>query len=88
MATLKEIVNRLAEKYQVNRGSIQGIDILEKELYSVSGIDRHDPASILLVSIDSPDLQCIGSACGAMGNRIFSNKSLVSFLKNRGVKAL
>lgn len=86
MTTLKEIVNKLAEDYQVNRGSIPEIDVLEQELYSVSGIDRHDPASILLIPIDSPNLHCFGSACGAVGNRIFSNKSLVSFLKNKGVR--
>ena len=86
MANLKEIVNNWTENYRVNRNSLPEADVLENELYSTSGIERSDPSSILLIPIDSLDLQHVGSACGTAGNKIFSNKSLVSFLKNRGVE--
>lgn len=83
MIPLKEIVNELAENYQINKDSLPN---LENELYSMSGIDSSDPVSILLIPIDSTALQHIGSVCGTVGNKIFSNRSLVSFLRNRDVK--
>jgi len=88
MTNLKEIVKLWAENYRANKGSLPEVGVLEDELYSSSGIDRSDPSDILLIPIDSEDLQFVGSACGTVGNKIFSNKSLVSFLKKRGVKEL
>jgi hypothetical protein len=85
MPSLKEIVNNLVENYQSNKGSLPEAAILENELYEISGIERSESAGILLIQIDSPDLKNIGSCCGTTGNRIFSNKSIVSFLKNLGV---
>ncbi|MEK6929014.1 MAG: hypothetical protein AABW65_03635 [Nanoarchaeota archaeon] len=86
MTNLKEIVNHWTENYRANRESLPEVNVLEDELYSISGIDRSDPSGILLIPTDSKDLQFVGSACGNVGNKIFSNKSLVSFLKNRGVR--
>lgn len=86
MADLKEIVNNWTKKYKDKKSSLPGVDVLEDELYSISGIDRSDSSGILLIPTDSEELQFVGSACGTVGNRIFSNKSLVSFLKNKGVK--
>jgi hypothetical protein len=86
MANLKEIVNVWAENYRTNKESLPEASVLENELYSISGIERSEPSSILLIPTDSEDLQFVGSACGIAGNKIFSNKSLVSFLKNKGVK--
>ncbi|MBU0667133.1 MAG: hypothetical protein ABIC91_03425 [Nanoarchaeota archaeon] len=86
ISNLKEIVNLWAENYKTNKRFLPEVSVLENELYSISGIDRSDPSGILLIPIDSKDLQFVGSACGTIGNKIFSNKSIVSFLKNRGVK--
>lgn len=86
MTNLKEIVNRLAENYRTNKNSIPEVETLEQELYSMAGIDRKESASILLIPTDSEDLQYIGSACGDMGNKIFSNQFLVNLLRVRGVK--
>jgi len=86
MEKLKEIVNQFAENYKENRGNIDGIDVLENELYQISGTDKSDPSNILLIPINSPDLENMGSVCGNVGNRVFSSKSLVSFLKNKEVK--
>ncbi|MBS3146093.1 hypothetical protein J4471_00155 [Candidatus Woesearchaeota archaeon] len=86
MDNLKEIVKQFADNYKNNGHDIEGVNILEEELYRMSGIDRSDPSGILLIPIDSPNLENIGSACGNVGNRIFSNKSLISFLKNKKVE--
>ncbi len=86
MTNLKEIVKLWAEHYRTNKESLPEVDKLEDELYSTSGIERSEPSSFLLIPTDSEDLQHVGSACGVVGNRIFSSKSLVGFLKKRGVK--
>jgi hypothetical protein len=86
MTTLKEIISKYAENYQTNKAILPEADLLEDELYFIAGIEIGEPASVLLIPVDSADLQNIGSACGSVGNKVFSNKSIVDFLKNRGVK--
>ena len=85
---LRGLVRGWAERYKTNGSSLPEVRTLEGELYSMSGIERHEPSSIVLIPIGSPDLHCVGSVCGVVGNRVFSSKSLVSFLSNRNVREI
>jgi len=82
---LKEIVEQFAREYEKNRDKLPNADLLETDLCEMSGLEKTD-SYFVYIPIDSKDLQYFGSACGRVGNRIFSNKSLISFLRNRGVK--
>jgi hypothetical protein len=86
MANLKAIVDELAQNYQAQRDNIPGVEILEKEIYTMSGIERNDPHTLILAQIDSPHLKHIGSACGVIGNKVFSKEQLMGFLKEKNVE--
>ncbi len=83
---LKQIVQDFFQNYEANKNSIRGREILEEELLSFSGIERNDSYFFVLIPVESPNLQHFGSACGEFGNKMFSSKSLATFLKNRDVK--
>ncbi|MBI5064934.1 hypothetical protein HZA97_01745 [Candidatus Woesearchaeota archaeon] len=83
---LKQIVQDLFQNYKANKQTIQEREVLEEELLSFSGIERNDSYFFVLIPVDSPDLQHFGSACGEFGNKMFSSKSLATFLKNKDVK--
>ncbi|OYT41836.1 hypothetical protein B6U80_00275 [Candidatus Pacearchaeota archaeon ex4484_26] len=80
MTNLKEIVNHFAESYKDSREDIKDASTLENELYEISGIDKTSPHAILLIPLDSSDLENVGSVCGTVGNRVFSNNELTRFL--------
>ncbi|MBU4501446.1 MAG: hypothetical protein KKA79_02545 [Nanoarchaeota archaeon] len=86
MKYLKDIVSELSQNYQDKRENISGIDLIEEDLYMMSGVDHSDPHALLLIKIDSPHLEYIGSSCGKVGNKIFSDKGLIDFLKNKDVE--
>ncbi|MDI6738183.1 MAG: hypothetical protein QME12_06765 [Nanoarchaeota archaeon] len=86
MEDLMSIVEKLSEQYKANRNSIPEAETIEKELHSMSGIGREMPHSLVMIMLDSPHMAYAGSSCGTSENRVFQSKSLVSFLRNRGVR--
>ncbi len=85
MKDLQAVIQKFSENYNVNRNTLPNSDTLEEELFMLSGISLSDEHSFLLIPLDSPELRYFGSTCGELGNKLFSNKSLVTFLKNRKV---
>jgi hypothetical protein len=85
MPDLKAIVDRLAAAYGAKKTALPSATVLEAELHQMSGIDESDPSKILLLPLDSDALQYVGSACGSVGNRVFSNALLVGYLREKGV---
>ena len=90
MTNLKDIVKNCSEYYQTRKEEVENFETLENELYHISGIQRNEPHSILLIKNDSYNLDYFGSACGHVGNKIFSNKEIQEFLKkySRGKEIL
>jgi len=85
LQNLKKIVEEFSENYQTSRDSVP--NELEKELYSLTGIIQDvDPHCLLKIPIDSPHLRHIGSALGKFANNMFSDESLIDFLKEKGVE--
>jgi len=86
MKKLANIVKELSALYQKEKRNIPSIEFLEDEMCSASGLEPDDSYTLLFIPIDSHYLKNIGSACGRIGNKVFSKKSLVGFLRDRGVE--
>lgn len=88
MVDLKEIVKELSEDYKNRRDKIKDVELLEEDLYTLSGLEKDDAHAFLYITIGSPYLQYVGSACGNFGNKVFLNENIVDFLKNKGVESI
>ncbi|MDD5171724.1 MAG: hypothetical protein PHF60_01680 [Candidatus ainarchaeum sp.] len=91
--TRAEIISEFAAEYTKLKPTLPQGEVIEKEILDMAGaLDVHgDPQfnyTLVAVSLDSPHISIVGSSCGngpADARELFSNKSLVTFLRNRGV---
>ena len=75
------------EKFYIFSSKAQEV---EESLRRMAGLDSNfvndDEIAFVLIPINNPDIVYFGSSCGTVGNTVFSDKSVIKFLKKKKVR--